>query len=159
MVRKVKVCTHVEYMIECMFVMCPCCEFWEDKEGGDVAGEGTDGLRDWGSESETLKHAKTHATITACKHVLSQSRYVHITFILYRMNSLKTHSLPLCKSAIGPVSTQTCSTTHSPSYALLVSPSTIHEHVCNLGWPIHKYDLGSPLQPFNNRGGVPSCHK
>ena len=29
-----------------ILVMCPCCEFYEDKERRAVAGEGTDDLRD-----------------------------------------------------------------------------------------------------------------
>ena len=55
-------------MMGCIFVMCPCCELEEDKEGGAVAGQGTDDLRNWASELEILKHSTqpNYKSLQAC---------------------------------------------------------------------------------------------
>ena len=76
-----------------------------------MAGEGTDGLRDWGSGSETLKHSTqpNYKSLQACAFSVN----VSTSHLLYRVNSLKTHSLPPCKSAMGPGSTHV--QYHAPS--------------------------------------------
>ena len=69
-----------------------------------MTGEGTDDLRDWASESQILKHS-TKTNYNSLQALCFLSQDVSTSHLLYRMNYLKTHSLPPCKSAMGLGST------------------------------------------------------
>ena len=85
----------------------------------------SEGLGKWVGDSETQHPTQLQKLASMC--FLSQ--YVSTSHLLYRVNSLKTHSLPPCKSAMGPGSTHV--QYHAPSNLCINCLTFNHTALCS----------------------------